>query len=334
MDRVKTYTDSKSGMLSQPLLCILLTFSLSGVGYSQPSPKAQGSSPHGMIPPPDEMHASHPIGMCGTTHYEPRLEMCDTRDNQVYRIVTVGDQTWMADNLDYGKMVPGDQDQASPGEKYCLSDREKGCGALYQWAEAMRLDYSFNGKAAQLTGMVQGICPRGWHISNSAEWDSLLTLVDKEQGKENEAATLMYYSREDGFKWKTNTDPDSMLQRDKYGLEILSTGERVLKGQCPVRVGNNTYFCNAHDTAMFWTSDEVADDNSTIATGYVVTEDIPRVGQAADARAWRSGWRIPDGGCINEQDAGAEELSRRTEDLWLRDQVCEGLARGVRCRGR
>ena len=89
----------------------------------------------------------------------------------------------------------------------------------------------------------------------------------------------MYYSKDDNFKWKTNTDPDSMMPRDKYGFEVVSTGQRVLKGQCPVGTGNTTYFCNAHDTAMFWTSDEASTGDPSIATGINFTEDVPQVGK-------------------------------------------------------
>jgi uncharacterized protein (TIGR02145 family) len=236
---------------------------------SLPSGQAQ------QIPPPDESHASHPIGVCGTKHFEPRLEFCDARDNQVYRYVKIGTQTWMAENLNFGTMVPGSEDQTNPGQKYCLFDQAEKCGALYQWAEAMGIESSFNAKVANLKGRVQGICPSGWHLPNSAEWDTLLSFVDKEQGRDNEAISLMSYAQNDDFKWKTNTDPDSMMPKNLYGFSLEAYGIRVLKGSCPVGSPNEYYFCNAHDRSFFWTSDDATSNNDPkVAADYVFTEDV------------------------------------------------------------
>jgi uncharacterized protein (TIGR02145 family) len=284
------------------LSMLLASFSLVN---AQQTGRAQGATAVVVIPPPDEAHASHEIGICGTKHFEPRLEFCDSRNNRVYRYVKIGTQNWMAENLDYGKMVLGNEDQTQPGEKYCLHDMGSDCAALYQWAEAMGVDSSFNTKAANLKGKVQGICPSGWHIPSSSEWDTLLAFVDKEQGKENEAATLMYYSRDDNFKWKTNTDPDSMMPRDKYGFEVVSTGQRVLKAQCPVGVGNTTYFCNAHDTAMFWTSDEASSGDPTIATGMNFTEDVSSVGKMPMSMGGAGGPGVPVGPVAHKEDQEA-----------------------------
>ena len=263
--------------LSGLIVLLLLVFGITTPGWAQVAGGAPANRVAGVIPPPDESHAMKPIGICGVRHFESRLEFCDTRNNHVYRYVTIRTQAWMAENLDFGQMVPGDRDQTKPGEKYCLHDKEGGCAALYQWAEAMGLDASFNAKPANLTGKVKGICPSGWHVPNSSEWQTLLSFVDKEQGQENEAASLMAWSQNDDFKWKTNTDPDSMMPRDKYGFAVVSTGQRVLKASCPVGKGNLSYFCNAHDVAVFWTSDEAQTGEADRATDYNFTEDIPQV---------------------------------------------------------
>lgn len=252
--------------------CILL--------WSGPVARAQD----GTIPPPDESHAMHPIGTCGGKHFDPRLQLCDPRDNHLYRIVTIGTQTWMAENLNFGKMIPGSENQTKPGEKYCLYDDAADCAALYQWAEAAALPPEDNSRKANLSGTVQGICPTGWHLPSSAEWNTLIALVDKEQGKSGEAMSLMYYSPNDDFKWKTNTNPDNLLPHDRYGFEVLSTGIRDLKAGCPVGQNNNTYFCNAHDRAFFWTSDDNSTDNDPrTAVDYSFTEDVPVISRDSAA---------------------------------------------------
>jgi uncharacterized protein (TIGR02145 family) len=177
----------------------------------------------------------------------------------------------MAENLNYGEMIPGSEDQGQPGEKYCLHDKQGNCAALYQWAQVVGLDSSYNEKIAELKKPVQGICPVGWHVPDSAEWDTLLSFVDKEQGLENESISLMVQSHDDDFKWKTNTSPDNMIPtRDLYGFAIIATGQRVLQGTCPDGVPNDSWFCNAHDVAMFWTSDD-GPVNSNPNTGVNIT---------------------------------------------------------------
>lgn len=258
----------------------LAALAVIGCIVAGPARAADAGVDNGVIPPPDEAHASHPIGMCGTRHYEPRLEFCDTRDNHIYRMVKIGTQVWMAENLDYGTMIPGTANQTQKGQKYCLSNDSGKCAALYQWAEAVDLDPSYNKKTAGLTGPVQGICPAGWRLPMPSDWETLKHVVDQAQGAQNEAPSLMYYSLDNDFKWKTNTDPDISLPRDKYGMAVLPTGERVPPGDCPVGQKSTSSFCFAHDRAFFWTSDDHAlDGDPGTAVDYSFTEDQPQINE-------------------------------------------------------
>jgi len=286
---------------------------------------ASGATVAQTIPPPDEKHATHEIGTCGGVHFEPRLEFCDARDGRIYRKVTIGSQTWMAENLDYGAQVPGSQDQDRAGLKYCLYDQKQGCAALYQWAEAVGLDASFNAKVAGLKGKVQGVCPAGWHVPAAAEWAALLVYVDREQGKDNEAVSLMAWSTNRDFRWKTNTSPDGMLAKDRYGFAVVPTGDRLLKGTCPDGAPSQAYFCSAHDMAKFWTSD---DDPMDPRTGVNVTfiEDLPHVlisstWRDALTEAERKSWDA----LLARKYAEQSELQRTYKD----SQKYQGMA--VRC---
>jgi uncharacterized protein (TIGR02145 family) len=102
--------------------------------------------------------------------------LIDSRDGQSYATVQIGDQCWMAENLNVGTRINGSSNQTDNGtiEKYCYSNSEAQCdvyGGLYQWNEMM--GYS-------TTPGIQGICPDGWHLPTDDEWKILEGTVDSQ----------------------------------------------------------------------------------------------------------------------------------------------------------
>ncbi len=97
-------------------------------------------------------------------------ELVDSRDGKVYDVVEIGEQVWMAENLNYGERIDGDLNQEDNliAEKYCYDNDEANCiiyGGLYQWDEIMRV---------HATKGTQATCPDGWHVPEDSAWTELV----------------------------------------------------------------------------------------------------------------------------------------------------------------
>jgi uncharacterized protein (TIGR02145 family) len=111
-------------------------------------------------------------------HYgKMKKQFCDERDGKKYVYVEIGEQTWMAENLDY----------AVEGSK-CYDDNCAIYGSFYNWATSMVLPSNCNSYnppyscSSQIQSKHTGICPYGWHIPSNADWDKLFRFIDGNKG--------------------------------------------------------------------------------------------------------------------------------------------------------
>lgn len=143
----------------------------------------------------------------------------DPRDGKTYKIVKIGKQIWMAENLNYA--VEGslcyDNDLANC-DKY---------GRLYNWATAMALPEECNENEckSQLKTPHIGVCPKGWHLPTNVEWDELLRYVDGNNGTKSP-----YSSPTAGKHLKAKQGWDSYEEKsgngtDDYGFAALPGGD-------------------------------------------------------------------------------------------------------------
>ena len=121
-------------------------------------------------------------------------EMVDDRDGQIYKTVKIGDQVWMAENLNYesgGSSCGGGHD-FQPGDcsKY---------GRLYIRFDAV------------------GVCPEGWHLPDNTEWNALFAAVG---GKEVAGKALRSQKG-----WVNDGNGP-----DVYGFSALAAGNRGSDG--------------------------------------------------------------------------------------------------------
>lgn len=162
----------------------------------------------------------------------------DTRDNQSYNTVQIGERCWMAENLNVGEMVPGSQNQINNQtiEKYCYEDNLDNCsefGGLYQWDEMMQYENTTGGK---------GICPNGWHIPSETEWCTMAMTVDPTVDCNNGAGLT---GADIGFKLKSTSGWNGGGSgSNSSGFNALPAGQRY----------NYGYFYYQGDYAYFWSS--------------------------------------------------------------------------------
>lgn len=161
--------------------------------------------------------------------------MTDSRDNQTYKTVKIGEQTWMAQNLNYDGGINWPSDYS--------------CGKYYQWTTAVGLDssyndYSYRGTVSLISEVNhQGICPDGWHIPSIMEWKVLFKYVKENQGNENIGKVLKAKNNEAWPKLSEDNKPT-----DDYGFSVVYGSYISYAGS---HVKYNEY---GHTETMFWTS--------------------------------------------------------------------------------
>jgi len=111
----------------------------------------------------------------------------DSRDGKKYKIAKIGNQVWMAENLnyDYTNLTTSGQVMS-----HCYDNDPANCekyGRLYMWTAAIdsaslatdkeNPQQCGYGSKCEMPKFVQGICPDGWHLPSKDEWDELLEFV-------------------------------------------------------------------------------------------------------------------------------------------------------------
>ena len=157
-------------------------------------------------------------------------EMTDERDGQVYKTVKIGEQTWMAENLNYE--VDG---------SHCYNDSVKYCsqyGRLYTWAASVGKSESSCGQGNTCSlpsGNIRGLCPDGWLLPSKGDFESLIL---SSGGPKSGGYVL---------KSKTGWNGDGN-GLDVYGFTALPAGNRYANGSNYGNGGN----------ANFWSTTEIS----------------------------------------------------------------------------
>jgi len=169
-----------------------------------------------------------------------------TYGGQIYNTLKIGDDCWMAENLNIGTMIGGWSDQTNNGilEKFCYNDNTSDCniyGGLYEWGEMMQYGNSPG---------TQGICPTGWHLPTDEEWKSLEGSVDSRYNMDNQVWDQSGYRGFDvGESLKSNSTWSSGGNgTDLYGFNVVASGY-YRENYDFFHKGLYTYFWSSSDTS-------------------------------------------------------------------------------------
>ena len=159
--------------------------------------------------------------------------MTDSRDGQTYRIVIIGEQIWMAHNLNY-----------ATSNSYCYNDDASYCskyGPFYTWAAAVGKSEDVCGydhTCSLPSGNIQGVCPSGWHLPSKVEWKKLITTVG--------GAWVAALKLKSTYGWSDKSDSVSGNGTDAFLFSALSSGVRRYGGD----------YGDEGDCTFFWSSTE------------------------------------------------------------------------------
>ena len=169
--------------------------------------------------------------------------LTDERDGQRYKTVKIGNQGWMAENLNY-----------QTENSYCYNDSISNCakfGRFYTWSAVMDSagiwskdgygcgysKYKTCYKTISPTDLVRGVCPSGWHVPSKTEFETLMTSVG---GSQN--AGLMLKS---ASGWRDNAN-NSL---GNFSFSALPAGIRSDNGMS-FRKGSDAYFWSSSEDSF------------------------------------------------------------------------------------
>jgi len=118
----------------------------------------------------------------------------DSRDGKTYKTVQIGNQTWMAENLNY-----------KTSESKCYDNKESNCkrmGRLYTWDAAM------------------DACPDGWSLPNNSDFSELKSFVESKVGEGNAGSVLKGRTFDMSVEGALEYD-------DRFGFSGQAAGDRI-----------------------------------------------------------------------------------------------------------
>lgn len=122
----------------------------------------------------------------------------DDRDGQTYKTVKIGNQEWMAENLEY----------KTDSSFYSHKGLTK-YGRYYTWEAALEA------------------CPEGWHLPDSTEWATLRESVGEDAAKALSSTTDWKSTALTAPSYYCGTAYIDLVGTDSYGFAVLPAGTYI-----------------------------------------------------------------------------------------------------------
>ncbi|MCK5137396.1 MAG: hypothetical protein KAR19_16550 [Bacteroidales bacterium] len=207
-------------------------------------------------------YAANSVGTSYGSQVSFNTDDCTTvkdYDDNIYQIVTIGDQIWMQENLKVTHYSDGTEIQLvesvsewdaliQTDKAYCWYDNNSSngntYGALYTWGAAM------NGASSSTANPsdVQGVCPKGWHLPSDDEWKQLEMYLGMSQEEADKYSA--YRGTDEGGKLKetgtTHWSSPNTGATNESGFTALPAGRRT----------NTGIFVNLTTHTEFWTTSQ------------------------------------------------------------------------------
>lgn len=165
----------------------------------------------------------HPISI--TKLFNFNSTFIDGRDGTVYKTIKIGNQTWMAENLNFNTFpVLFEGKPSISSDSWCYDGNSVNCskyGRLYIWKKAV------------------DVCPTGWHLPSDAEWSILTDYL----GWEGVAGKKL--------KSQTGWNESNTSATNESGFSALPGG-----------FGISTRSSGAGETGFWWTSSEISSEEA------------------------------------------------------------------------
>ena len=186
----------------------------------------------------------------------------DERDSTTYKTVKIGNQEWMAENLNYKYLGETSQSFCYDGEK----ENCKKYGRLYQWSAAIdsaslyvdhKMQCGYGRSPCNIPKKWKGVCPKGSHLPTIDEWNSLIDYLGTNRAgkvlKSNNGWVNDYY---DGIVENGNGS-------DEYGFTVLPSG-----------VKESFKYVRENVNAKFWPANDYSERQACKITFSYATETI------------------------------------------------------------
>lgn len=179
-------------------------------------------------------------------------------EGNIYNTVTIGKQRWLAENLRSTIYNDG-----TPIQKITADTVWENCTVpAYCWFHNDSTTYYNNlyGALYNFYAVETGkLCPQGWHIPASAEWDTLISYLDLNFNYDDHIGTDKYaLAIADTLYWQIKSyngcvgNADYIEKRNMTGFSALPAASRLTSGE----------FGNINQSAHWWSSTQYSSERA------------------------------------------------------------------------